>query len=293
MKLLLIAISLFVVGCSTTPRVGDKSGADYPIALNAKSSEALIALSKTPLKGIRDLSVSEFESESVTVKEFEELNTEVENPLSSEAYALGSVAVGASLGLAFKYASGVGILGYLASDDRPMNYDFSDDFNSKGYIYSPKGSDELFDEMIKVIPDAMLSFNKKVDDILDVGIDGELFIIKLKEGESSKKGGKKSKEHLFYGTGSVGNWVGKKRIFTEYSVSIICDPKLNREAICVVNPQFSIDKKKHPLISLLVKEIAQVMPEGSLMYLPPRKDLNRIPMVYKTDGEPMYLVESK
>lgn len=274
-----------------TPKVGDKSGADYPITLKANSSPALTALSKTPIKGVRDLSIDEFEDESVTVKEFEELNSEVDSPMSSEAYALGSVAVGASLGLAFKYASGIGILGYLASDDRPENYEFSGDFNSKGYIYSSKGSEELFDDLVSTIPDAMLSFNRKIDDILDVGVEDELFIIKLKEGESSKKGGVKSKEHVFFGSGSVGKWINEKRVFTKYSLSIICDPKPKRETNCVVNPQFSINKANHPLVSLLVKEIAKVMPEGSLMYLPPRKDLNRIPMVYKTDGEPMYLVE--
>lgn len=290
MKLLLIAISLFVVGCSTTPRVGDKSGADYPIALNAKSSEALIALSKTPLKGIRDLSVSEFESESVTVKEFEELNTEVENPLSSEAYALGSVAVGASLGLAFKYASGVGILGYLASDDRPMNYDFSDDFNSTGYIYSPKSSEMLFGEMVKAIPDAMLSFNEKVDFILKVGMEDELNFFPLPASENSKEN---YQTHIFEAFGTAGSVRNGKKIVTEFYIVLKCKSEVPQGAICSFQPRFRIDRNNHPLVSLLVKEIAQVMPEGSLMYLPPRKDLNRIPMVYKTDGEPMYLVESK
>ena len=292
MKSIATILSLLVItGCSTTPRVGDKSGADYPIALNAKSSETLIALSKTPLKGIRDLSVSEFESESVTVKEFEELNTEVENPLSSEAYALGSVAVGASLGLAFKYASGVGILGYLASDDRPMNYDFSDDFNSKGYIYSPKGSDELFDEMIKVIPDAMLSFNEKVDSVLEIGIDDEIKVFSFPADKESSKDG--SQTHAFEALGTVGNVKNGKKVITQYRISFRCKAYVSLKSTCTFEPNFTIDRNNHPLVSLLVKEIAQVMPEGSLMYLPPRKDLNRIPMVYKTDGEPMYLVEKK
>ena len=274
-----------------TPRVGDKSGADYPIALNAKSSEALIALSKTPLKGIRDLSVSEFESELVTVKEFEELNTEVENPLSSEAYALGSVAVGASLGLAFKYASGVGILGHLASDDRPMNYEFSDNFNSTGYIYSPKSSEMLFGEMVKAIPDAMLSFNEKVDSILGIGIDNEIKVFSFPANKENSKDG--SQTHAFEALGTVGSVKHGKKVITQYRISFRCKAYVSLKSTCTFEPNFTIDRNNHPLVSLLVKEIAQVMPEGSLMYLPPRKDLNRIPMVYKTDGEPMYLVEKK
>lgn len=279
-----------------TPRVGDKSGADYPITLNAKSSEALIALSKTSIKGVRDLSVDEFEDESATVKEFEELNTQVDDPMSSEAYALGSTAVGASLGLAFKYASGVAVLGYLASDDRPMNYEFSDDFNSKGYIYSPVGSEALFDEMIKEIPDAMLSFNKKVDDILDVGISKDPSMVVEKAGavSTSRKGVTQTATiHYFFITNGVSSVSNGKNISTQFSIIFSCPPKVKQDAVCYFRPTFTIDRNNHPLISLLVKEVAQVMPEGSLMYLPPRKDLNRIPMVYKTDGEPMYLVEKK
>ena len=291
MKSIATILSLLVItGCSMTPRVGDKSGAYYPITLNAKSSEALIALSKTSIKGVRDLSVGEFENESVTVKEFEELNSEIDNPMSSEAYALGSVAVGASLGLAFKYASGVGVLGYLASDDRPKNYEFSDDFNSTGYIYSPKGSDTLFGEMVKAIPDAMLSFNEKVDSIFKIGMEDELHVFPLPASKNSKDD---YQTHIFEAFGSVGSVKNGKKIVTQFFIILKCKSKISQSAICSFQPRFTIDRNNHPLISLLIKEIAQVMPEGSLMYLPPRKDLNRIPMVYKADGKPMYLVEKK
>lgn len=296
MKSIATILSLLVItGCSMTPKVGDKSGADYPITLKANSSPALTALSKTPIKGVRDLSIDEFEDESVTVKEFEELNSEVDNPMSSEAYALGSVAVGASLGLAFKYASGIGILGYLASDDRAENYEFSDDFNSKGYIYSSKGGEELFDDLVSTIPDAMLSFNEKVDAILNVGIDKEIWSHSVKAGTPFKGAGdstyRNSTESIYESIGIVSNAINGKRVSTEFYVSLHCESNLKIDAVCAIKTRFRIDKNPHPLVSLLVKEIAKVMSEGSLMYLPPRKDLNRIPMVYKTDGEPMYLVE--
>ena len=297
MKSIATILSLLVItGCSMTPRVGDKSGADYPIALKANSSPALTALSKTPIKGVRDLSIDEFEDESVTVKEFEELNEQVESgPISSGAYAVGSAAVGTSLGLAFEYASGMAVLGYLASDDRAENYEFSDDFNSEGYIYSSKGSEELFDDLVSTIPDAMLSFNEKVDAILNVGIDKEIWSHSVKAGTPFKGAGdstyRNSTESIYEAIGIVSNAINGKRVSTEFYVSLHCESNLKIDAVCAIKTRFRIDKNPHPLISLLVKEIAKVMPEGSLMYLPPRKDLNRIPMVYKTDGEPMYLVE--
>lgn len=293
MKLLIIAISIFIAGCSSAAKKLDPSWSrvNYPIVAKVNSSSALLALSETTIKGVRDLSVDEFEDESVTVKDFEELNSQVDSPMTPEAYAIGSTVVGTSLGLAFKYASGVAVLGYLASSDKPENYGFVSEFNEKGYIYSPAGSDNLFESLVEVIPDAMKSFNQKVDSILKIGLEDDIWSFKKTAKEAELKDG--SELNRFVALGSVGNVIDNKKIVSQFRVSLSCQPYLVQRVLCTLDARFTIDKKEHPLVSLLVKEIAQVMPEGSLMYLPPRKDLNRIPMVYKTDGEPMYLVESK
>lgn len=284
MKKLAVLLTFFVVsGCSMTPKVGDRSDADYPIALKSNSSPALIALSKTPIKGVRDLSLDEFEDAEDEVKKFEALDASVNgDPLNPNAYAVGSVAVGASLGLGLDYVSGVALLGRLAADNRPENFDFSDDFLSDAFIYSPISTIKLRDNLNKFVLGAVVKTDTLIESVLPIDRNKD---IPAKYSYNESNG---IDNHHSFKNSKLSE--SESKLLISFATS--CKHNISL-SLCSVRIKVSIDKKETALISLLIENIAKSLPKGSLIYLPPRKDLNRIPMVYNSDGEVMYLVEQK
>mgnify|MGYP007000286398 CR=1 len=75
--------------------------------------------------------------EAEDYKKFQSLSAAGREGGNSTAYAATSTAIGSGLGLAMDFAGGLALLGKLAADDRPLNYDFADDFRSSYALYSP------------------------------------------------------------------------------------------------------------------------------------------------------------
>jgi hypothetical protein len=289
-----ILLLLVITGCSTAPRLDQDSGADYAITISESSSSALIALSKTSITGVRDLSRDEFDNVKKAVERFETPNTTIEDTEKrSNSKTSAGLSVGTSFGLGSNLMSGISVFQKLGDDDIPRNFDFANDFSSQALIYSPKGSEELIDELVSVIPNALMSFNKHVDSVLHIGMDDEILNVVRKAGVTYQEGDAPTTSHTYKAIGSADGDKNGKIISSKFYYSLICDPNSTENTVCELSLIFTIDENNHPLISLLAKEVSQVMPEGSLMYLPPRKDLNRIPMVYNSDGEVMYLVEKE
>lgn len=289
-----ILLLLVVTGCSTAPRLDQASDADYAITISETSSPALIALSKTSITGVRDLTRDEFDDVKEAVEKFETPDTTIENnDKRTTAKTSAGFSVGTSFGLGSNVMSGFSVFQKLGDDDSPRNFTFANDFSSQALIYSPKGSEELIDELVNVIPNAIMSFNKHVDSTLQIGTDDEILNIVRKAGVTYQEDETPTTLHSYKAIGSADGDKNGKIISSKFYYSLVCDPNSTQDTVCELSLIFTVDDNNHPLISLLAKEVSQVMPEGSLMYLPPRKDVNRIPMVYNADGEAMYLVETK
>jgi hypothetical protein len=290
MKYFYLALTILVVsGCSTAPRVGDVSGADYPLEFSQASSDALNTLRHTRLRGIRDLNRDEFSVLKDDLAKFHEI-TQVtpDNRLSSNAFAATSAAVGTSMGLALDYAMGIAILGRLAADDREINYDFSGDFNSKTILYSPLSADQFLDQLEVAIPKSMESFNKLINHKYMVDIDQKPIVVRLKAGA---KGNNTDKDVYEY-VSVVSKKVDGKKIPSMFHFAAMCPPVSLKGVLCDVYIKFKLNRKENPAVSILAQEIARNLPKDSVLYMPPRKDLYQLPMIYTTSGSPMFLVES-
>lgn len=156
--LVILGAAIAMVACSSTPKVGKDSGAGYPIQIQATSSKALIKLNETAITGVRDLSVSEFEGHKGDYEKFLRLSADARSGGNSTAYAATSAAIGSGLGLALDFAGGLAILGKLAADDRPLNYDFADDYRSSYALYSTQDMDAFMKALGQRIPTALENF---------------------------------------------------------------------------------------------------------------------------------------
>ena len=279
-RLSLIALVCWVVGCSTTPRVGDVSGADYPVVISSSASDGLKMLANTPITGVRDVSQSEFYAVSGDVEKFDSLAEARNGGLDPNLYAATSAAAGVSLGLALDYASGLAILGRLAADNREFNYDFSGDFRSNPTVFSPVGKDVFLENLAESIPQAMVSFNKTMEELFKVSVNSKPVITQAKDVYGYRA----------YSKIPVGE---NKSALVMFMFHVHCPTDIDSGVICDTTVRYWIDRKAHPAVSMLAYEVSRVLPEGSVMYMPPRKDLYQLPMVYDTSGEPMILVQSR
>lgn len=289
MRILPILCSVvFITACSTTPRVGDVSDVDYPIEIKPSSSQALAELKATGITGVRDLTSEEFSEIKADYDKFIKLNGETRGDSNSSTYALSSTAVGTGLSLSLGYASGLALLGSLAADDRPRNYGFADDYRSETLIYSPMGSDELLKFLAKGMPAAMGQFEEKMKH--------SMLIKKPRKpshslGRADDKGNKRKKD--FYGyvgitSASKGSVKGSR--LTQYILYIYCD-KASSNAVCEVSSKVKVGTSERPFVSLMIKELANILPEQSLIYMSPRRDIYQLPSIYKANGEYLLLVE--
>lgn len=285
MRILPILCSvIFISACSTTPRVGDISGADYPIEIKPSSSEALKQLKKVGITGVRDLSVEEFNEIKKDYDQFLSLNQESRGASNSTTYALASTAVGSGVGLSLGYAGGLALLGKLAADERPRNYNFADDYKSESLIYSPMGSEEFMEYLVKKIPVAMSRFEQKMK---------SSYSIKTPKKPYHASGVVEDKNYYTYaGITSVPKGSVKGSTLTQYVFTIYCK-KAAFNSVCEVESKVKIGTNERPFVSLMIKELANSLPKNSLLYMNPRKDIYQLPSIYKAGGEHMLLVEAQ
>jgi hypothetical protein len=289
MKLIaLLAALAFLAGCSSTPRIGDVSGADYSINVDNSSSAGLRALAKADIAGVRDLTAAEYESVSDDVDKFDKLADARDTGIDPNLYAAISGVTGASLGLSLDYAAGVAILGRLAADDREFNYRFADDFRSDAVLYSPLSVDDLMNELSLQIPGAMSEFNRMASNLFAIDIDTDPIIVSVKAGDKGNRTGK----DIFEYVGVVAKDVDGRKVSSQFHLAVLCNPRQVSDSLCEMKIRFLVDRKENPAVSLLVQEVSKSLPAESLVYMPPRKDLYQLPMVYDTSGEPMILVQS-
>jgi hypothetical protein len=285
------ALSLLALGCSTTPRVGDVSDVDYPVKIIAGSSAGLKSIASTPITGVRDVTLSEFEGVSGDIDKFKKLLVAPQEGLDPNVYAGLSAVTGVSLGLSLDYATGIAILGRLAADERARNYEFSNDFRSTHSLYSPIETEQLFSEIQRAVPLAMVKFNNDINNLFGINLDENPIIVSLKPGEMN--GRKATKNFIYEYVGVVSKPVEGRRVSSKFHFYVICNPDQNINTVCDAKVSFDVDRKPHPAVSILAKYVIQSLPHGSLLYMPPRKDLYQLPMVYDTSGEPMILVQSE
>lgn len=284
----LILIST-LAGCSSTPRVGDISTVDYRVKVNELSSKGLTLLSKTQITGIRDLTTIEYNSVSEDVSKFNKLSNARDTGIDPNLYAAVSGVTGVSMGLSLDYSVGVAILGRLAADDRELNYDFADDFRSNAILYSPLSVNDLMSELFSKIPNAMNSFNNTANFLFAIDIDKDPVIVSLKAGDKGNRSGKDIYEYV----GVVSKNVDGRKISSQFHFAVLCNPDQTSNSICELKLRFLLDREENPAVSLLAQEVSKALSVGSLIYMPPRKDLYQLPMVYDTSGKPMILVQSK
>jgi hypothetical protein len=288
----LFALSFFVIGCSTTPRVGDISGANYPVKIEANSSDGLKAIASTSITGVRDVTQSEIDDVRGDLDKFEKLVEARKEGLDPNLYAGISGATGVALGLSLDYAAGVAILGRLAADNRVRNYEFSDDFRSNHVLYSTMASNSLLEHFNTSIPLAMERFNDTASKLFGISIDNDPIVISVKKGDGYN-GSAPFERYAYEYVGVVSKPIEGRNVSSMFHFSARCDDDLKGGSLCETNVRFLVNKKANPAVSLLAKEISLALPEGSVLYMPPRKDLYQFPMVYGTSGEPMILIQSE
>jgi hypothetical protein len=285
-------LTLLISGCSATPKVGDMSGATYRVSTLGNSSEALKTIAHTPITGVRDLTLDEFNDIKSDVVSFNMVaKAGQDKGLDSSSYALASTAVGSSLGLSLDYAAGLAILGKLAADDRAYNYVFSNDFHSEATVYSKLNSEEFLTYVTKSIPESMSKFENKMNSLYGIDLVKKPIYVSKKAGDENNKSNKDFYEYV--GIAFTSKEKTGRRILTQYRMGVYCEPDGKDVSVCKVNASVKIGSKRNTAVSLLVKEFVERLPDGSVLYMPPRKDLYQLPMVYTTNGEPMLLVEAK
>ncbi|KZZ46931.1 hypothetical protein A3759_06200 [Thalassolituus sp. HI0120] len=287
--LVIFGAAMAMIACSSTPRVGDDSGADYPVQIQATSSKALIKLNETGITGVRDLSVSEFEGHKEDYEKFLSLSADARSGGNSTAYAATSAAIGSGLGLALDFAGGLAILGKLAADDRPLNYDFADDYRSSYALYSTQNMDAFMKELDQRIPTALENFNRILNELYGIPLDDEIFTHFSPANAPGNRVGVDAYESM----GIVSQKVNGKRERIEFYFSVRGGSNVQHEALAKAVIRFRVQGKHNPNVALLLAEIAKVLPEGTVMYAPPRRDVYQLPGVYLAGGEHLLLVEGK
>lgn len=283
MALMLVAATMAGCASSRPIRLTEGNYKGVPIVVVESSSDGLRLLRDSGAVTVRDMTKEEFSDHESDVAKYNELRSARPKPLSGDAYHASVGAVGLAVGLTFKYASGLALVGMLSSDSEGRNYSFSGDYHSQGFLMS--ASSEVSQDRVRHAAMQVLAEFAPV-------ISGEYGVTPLGEVSTDKIDFPKGRIESVFPSG-----YGFERVSVKFSSdkkrasAVIVFGCHDAGSNCRITFNVRMNNEIMGLTNPMRERFMEILGDSYALYIAPNSSLFNLPSVLYGDGRLEYLVE--
>ena len=281
---------LLISACSQYPmRLTQQNYSEKPIIIKENSSDALKLLSAQGAYTARDLTKDEFEDVEDDVEEYKKINQIFETSSDSGiAYAVGSTAIGTSLGLSLDFAGGLGLAGLLSNlgsaGYEGENYSFAWDYSSKHFLMNKNGKIDI--ELLKATTESVVGdYSALMPDIYKV-------VITESPGLEKREYKWIPKTDVSYGRFIKFNRNDNSGRKGTVSITFQCPVKGELAGgFCTASFAIRSVNDRYTLANAMREDFMRRLGPDYAVYIPPNTAYKNVPSVLHGDGKIEYLVE--